>query len=956
MSFARSRARLLAIPRRIASGARWRPLVLAASLCGGLTAGLAAPAAADPVGTGTHPWLIVLCNFSNQQLDPAPASYFNQMYGDPGAGSGKYNFEDWWHDASFGQLSVAGTTVANGTHADTNGWYTVPETRDTWGYSRDRYGKIVDCENAALPDVNYHNYYGVVAIFPEAQGNTTAPLTASSTTMTLDVSSTSPTPGVTTTNYFPTVPFMMNIDDGSGNNAETVDVTAVSGSTFTVTRGVNGTTAKSHNSSAGAGVPGDFGEVTGGSHVGTAPGQSNVTLSDSNTYQLSQVILPNESNLTGAQHETGHGNGYSHSRKLTTSTTDYNDATDVMSAYAGTYEFTTLGTSFGGAVLGSAVNDKGPGLDASNLDFQGWIPNARHYLFTNTPPNQATITLHALSDPNGLADNANYLEARVPAAVTIQNAAPNGTNGPLPPTNPPTCSGSGYGCTTSSYYTVEFRQKTGWDSGFPASAVVLHLFGGDSRSYWVDQTPLGHGGLLYAGDEFVDSSTHTYVGVNSVSGASARVTLGAQAITPSLAYSGDTSGDFNDQITLAGDLTVGGAPVPGKTVNLSVGTQSCSGVTDGTGHATCTLTLTQDPGGLTATASFAGDAAYASASGTAPFTVKLEDTKVAYTGATTGDFHDPATVSGTLVDATDGLPIAGKTLSFGIGASLTDVCSATTDGAGAASCSITPTQAAGPYTMTASFAGDTDFAASADTSRTFTVTKEETGTTYTGPTVILQGASGVTLQGRLLEDSSVSTPIAGRTLSLSLGAQTCTAGPTDANGFASCTLTFTGALGPQPLKAAFLGDAFYLPSSDTTKTAIVFSFPSYGAFVLGDTTVAGAGLFAPVTWWSAGWWTANAVSGGTAPASFKGFALSPSLPTTTPPLTCGGPFTTTPGNSPPPPATVPTYMGVIVAGSVTKSGSTISGTAAKIVVVKVDPGYAPDPGHAGTGVIVATYC
>jgi hypothetical protein len=49
-------------------------------------------------------------------------------------------------------------------------------------------------------------------------------------------------------------------------------------------------------------------------------------------------------------------------------------------------------------------------------------------------------------------------------------------------------------------------------------------------------------------------------------------------------------------------------------------------------------------------------------------------------------------------------------------------------------------------------------------------------------------------------------------------------------------------------------------------------------------------------------------------------------------------------------------MGVIVAGSVTKSGSTISGTAAKIVVVKVDPGYAPDPGHAGTGVIVATYC
>jgi hypothetical protein len=49
-------------------------------------------------------------------------------------------------------------------------------------------------------------------------------------------------------------------------------------------------------------------------------------------------------------------------------------------------------------------------------------------------------------------------------------------------------------------------------------------------------------------------------------------------------------------------------------------------------------------------------------------------------------------------------------------------------------------------------------------------------------------------------------------------------------------------------------------------------------------------------------------------------------------------------------------MGVIVANSVTKSGSSINGSWGKIVVVHVMPGYAPSPGHPGTGTIVATFC
>jgi hypothetical protein len=49
-------------------------------------------------------------------------------------------------------------------------------------------------------------------------------------------------------------------------------------------------------------------------------------------------------------------------------------------------------------------------------------------------------------------------------------------------------------------------------------------------------------------------------------------------------------------------------------------------------------------------------------------------------------------------------------------------------------------------------------------------------------------------------------------------------------------------------------------------------------------------------------------------------------------------------------------MGVLVTDSVTKSGSTISGHWGAIVVVKTDAGYAPSPGHPGTGTIVATFC
>jgi hypothetical protein len=412
---------------------------------------------------------------------------------------------------------------------------------------------------------------------------------------------------------------------------------------------------------------------------------------------------------------------------------------------------------------------------------------------------------------------------------------------------------------------------------------------------------------------------------------------------------GPQSVDFNDPLTFG----ISAIDPEGDSLTLNAGGLP-AGLTftdNGDGTGTVSGTDSADPGTYVVTFS-ADDHHHASpVTGTVQITIKQEESALAYTGALTADYHDPATVSATLVDPDGGLPVAGKLVTFTIGAG--DSCSATTDAFGKASCTIVPTQAAATVPVVVSFAGDTDYLSSSDT-KSFVITKEETTTTYTGPTVILEGASGLTLKGKLLEDGNPATPIAGRTLTLSLGAQSCT-GTTDAGGEASCTLTFLGPLGPEPLAAAFAGDAYYKPSADTSKTAIVFAFPSSGAFVLGDATVAAAGS-SMVTWWSDSWARLDSLTGGTAPSSFKGFAGTVSLPTSTPPSNCAVPWTTTPGNSPPPPGSVPSYMGVIVASGISKAGSTISGNSVSIVVVKTDPGYAPNPGHPGTGTIIATYC
>ena len=172
-------------------------------------------------------------------------------------------------------------------------------------------------------------------------------------------------------------------------------------------------------------------------------------------------------------------------------------------------------------------------------------------------------------------------------------------------------------------------------------------------------------------------------------------------------------------------------------------------------------------------------------------------------------------------------------------------------------------------------------------------------------------------------------------------------GTTDANG--NATFIYSSALaGTDTIRASVSNIAGSIPSNTVTVTWVLFA-PGGGAFVISDLKDSNGGS---VYWWGAQWWKKDPLSPRLAPASFKGYEKSNLTPW------CGQTWTTGPGNSPKPPHAVApnSYMAVIVSSRITKQGPIISGNIVHIVLVRTNAGYGPNPGHPGTGTIVATLC
>jgi len=395
----------------------------------------------------------------------------------------------------------------------------------------------------------------------------------------------------------------------------------------------------------------------------------------------------------------------------------------------------------------------------------------------------------------------------------------------------------------------------------------------------------------------------------------------------SLQYTGDTSGAFGSTATLSATLTGAGAFLTGRNVTLTMGLQSCSATTDGSGNASCQITIAQSPGPYPVSASFAGDTDFTTSSASGNFTVTAPTaTATTYTGATQGVQGSTVTLSATVT----GVP-NGATVAFVVGA---ESCNGTV-ATGAASCQVTLTDAPGSgYTVSATYAGDASHTGSAD-SKPFTVIAPTTATHIAAVGPVLAGSSATL-------SATVSPSSAPGTVTFSSGGTTlCTA--TLSAGAASCSASFAQT-GTYTVTAKYGGNGLYPPSSDSTSVLVYALAPGGGSFVVGDKSATGN-----VTFWGAQWSKVNALSGGPAPDAFKGFALNGA--------TCGGTWTTDPGNSSPPPAgPLPAYMAVLVTSASAKAGSMIYGNTVAIVIVQTSAGYKNDPGHAGTGTVVATLC
>jgi len=298
--------------------------------------------------------------------------------------------------------------------------------------------------------------------------------------------------------------------------------------------------------------------------------------------------------------------------------------------------------------------------------------------------------------------------------------------------------------------------------------------------------------------------------------------------TSGLTYTGSTSAVNGQPTTLSGTLTTdnptSGTPLPTKVVTLTIGSgstaQSCSGTTDANGNVSCTVATVDQPSGTEPiNATFGGDSydttatATSSLSVTEPTVLTVNPATVTYGGSTT--------VSGTLTDSNLNQPVSSEPVTFTV--NNTETCTGTTDSSGLASCTITPGESTGNYTVSGTFTGDTAQPVPLTTSTSsaaFVVTPAVTTLTYTGANSTTDGQP-VVVSGIL---TTGSTPLANQPVTLTLGsgssAQTCPA-TTTATGAASCTIASANQpVGPNPVSASYPGTNNYQPASATSTVQV----------------------------------------------------------------------------------------------------------------------------------------
>jgi hypothetical protein len=537
---------------------------------------------------------------------------------------------------------------------------------------------------------------------------------------------------------------------------------------------------------------------------------------------------------------------------------------------------------------------------------------------TSRPPSDVTVTTRTtvVVSPSPIVEG----DTVTITATVVQT----GPGAPAQPTGPVTF-------TSDSSFGTNVHLGTALLGQAPATApnqAVIQVAGWHSGQYTITAS--------YFGDLYDKSS-------------SATVSLAVLPPGPrvALAYTGDITVVFGHSATVSATVTDNaGTPLAGRLVTFTVGSQSCTATSTATGSAACSIVVTQHPGNVGVVVDEAGDAQTLPAQLRRDFTVTPASTSISV-GYVAG--RPTSTLTATLL-ADTGAPIAGQPVTLTLAAPTLPgaTCTAITNAAGIATCSVASITGPPTATLSATFAGNLDYLTST-TSRIVQLAPPPTPTTLViGTTTPVLGGTPTVLSATLFDDSG--SRIAGATLTLKLGSQSCT-GVTDANGVARCTVPATDPLGPTTVTASFAGDVSHFPSNASLGTYLYARGPGGGSFVVGDQSAA---LGANVTFWGAKWAKVNKLSGGDAPDAFKGYAASGGAQ-------CGSGWATAPGKSSDPPDTVPlpAYMAVVVTSKVTKSGSAISGPTVHVVIVRTSyasPNNKFELGKDGTGTVVAQLC
>lgn len=358
-------------------------------------------------------------------------------------------------------------------------------------------------------------------------------------------------------------------------------------------------------------------------------------------------------------------------------------------------------------------------------------------------------------------------------------------------------------------------------------------------------------------------------------------------------------------------------PDPGQQLTFSIVTQPVHGTVATDGSASATYTPEQGYAGTDSLTFRAFDGWLNS--NVATVTIKVNAPPVVDAGLdVTTPWGVPSTLGGTATDPDADSNEILASWSFGDGSTGTG---------------LQPSHVyANPGTYTAELiVTDGDNGVARDTVTVTAGPRNSSLTVKTTPTLDVSEAAVAAQLSDAVDASSAR--LQSHDVTFAAGGSSCTAS-TNAAGDASCTLPAAAlALGPSTITVRHDGDTLYSTSSGT-RQAVVYGTPTGGLFVVGDRSATGA-----VTFWSPSWWLRNVLSGGPAPASFKGFASE--VP---------GGWMASPGFDHSP-ASVPEWMAVLVASRIVKEGSLITLAASRMVVVHV---VAYDPGLVGEGTVVAT--